>query len=72
MHHGGHAFDLIRRFLAKGFDVRAAFMEVKQEGAKTEQLAAGVLVHLASGGPEQEARVRTELLTKYPTTEVER
>ncbi len=67
VHHGGHAFDLIRRFLARGFTVRAAFMEAKEEGAPNEQLAVGVLVQLESGGPVEEARTRAGLLTKYPS-----
>lgn len=66
VHQGGHAFDLIRRFFARGFDVRAAFMEVQGEGVSNAKLIPYVLVQIASGGPEQEARVRAELLTKYP------
>lgn len=67
VHHGGHAFDLLRRFFAKGFDVRAAFIEVKGESTSNTQLVPYALVQLASGGSDQEAQVRAELLTKYPS-----
>ena len=67
VHHGGHAFDLLRRFFARGFDVRAAFIEVQGEGISNAQLIPYILVQLASGGPDQEAQARAELLTKYPT-----
>jgi hypothetical protein len=63
---GGHAADLLKRFLANGFRVRAAFMVVQGSGEKGQQVAATVLEHLAWSGPEQEGRVRAELLTKYP------
>lgn len=66
VHQGGHAFDLLRRFFGRGFEVRAAFIEVQGERSTSEQLAASVLVQLASGGPVEEARTRAELLTKYP------
>ena len=69
VHHGGHAFDLLRRFFAKGFDVRAAFIEVQGERSSSAQLVPYALVQLASGGSDQEARVRAELLTKYPARE---
>ncbi len=63
---GGHAADLLRRFLAQGFRVRAAFVVVQGSGEKGQQLAPSVVEHLAWGSPEQEAKVRAELLTKYP------
>lgn len=66
MQQGGHAADLLRRFIANGFRVRAAFVVVQGSGEKGQQLAPAVLEHLAWSGPEQEARVRAELLTKYP------
>ena len=66
VHHGGHAFDLLRRFLARAFDVRAAFMEVQGEGIANAQIIPYILVRLASGGPDQEAQARAELLAKYP------
>jgi hypothetical protein len=67
---GGHAADLLRRFIANGFRVRAAFVVVQGSGEKGQQLAPAVLEHLAWSGPEQEARVWAELLTKYPPAEV--
>lgn len=69
---GGHAADLLRRFLAQGFQVRAAFMVVLGSGERGQQLAPAVLEHLAWSGPEQEARVRAELLSKYPAQELSR
>ena len=57
---------MLRRFIANGFRVRAAFVVVQGSGEKGQQLAPAVLEHLAWSGPEQEARVRAELLTKYP------
>jgi len=66
VHHGGHAFDLLRRFFGRGFDVRAAFIEVQGEGTTNTQIVPYALVQLASGGPDQEAQARTELLNKYP------
>lgn len=66
VHHGGHAFDLLRRFFARGFDVRAAFIEVQGDTSTNSQLVPYVLVQLASGGAYQEAQARAELLTKYP------
>ncbi|SDZ01397.1 hypothetical protein [Hymenobacter psychrophilus] len=66
VHQGGHAADLLRRFCAQGFKVRAAFMVVAGSGEKGQQLAPAILEHLAWSGPEQEAKVRAELLTKYP------
>ena len=69
---GGHAADLLRRFLAQGFQVRAAFVVVQGSGERGQQLAPAVLEHLAWSGPEQEARVRAELLSKYPAQELSR
>lgn len=69
---GGHAADLLRRFLAQGFKIRAAFVVVQGSGERGQQLAPAVLEHLAWSGPEQEARVRAELLSKYPAQELSR
>lgn len=63
---GGHAADLLKRFLAQGFKVRAAFVVVQGSGDRGQQLAATTLEHLAWSGAEQEARVRAELLNKFP------
>ena len=52
--------------------MRAAFIEVKGERTTNTQIVPYALVQLASGGPEQEARARAELLTKYPPAEVEK
>lgn len=72
VHHGGHAFDLLRRFFARGFDVRAAFIELQGQGTTNTQLVPYALVQLASGGPDKEAEARADLLSKYPTQEVTR
>lgn len=63
---GGHAADLLRRFLIQGFSIRAAFMVVQGSGNKGQKLAPTSLEHLAWSTPEQEAQVRAELLSKYP------
>lgn len=47
--------------------MRAAFMEVQGEGISNAQIVPYALVQISSGGPDQEALVRAELLTKYPT-----
>lgn len=47
-------------------------MVVQGSGERGQQLAPAVLEHLAWSGAEQEARVRAELLTKYPPAEVEK
>jgi len=52
--------------------VRAAFVVVQGSGEKGQQVAPSVLEHLAWSGPEQEARVRAELLSKYPLRELSR
>jgi hypothetical protein len=44
-------------------------MVVQGSREKGQQLAADMLEHLAWSGPEQEGRVRDELLTKYPPRE---
>ncbi|RZK41654.1 MAG: hypothetical protein EOO61_05860 [Hymenobacter sp.] len=69
---GGHAADLLRRFLAQGFRVRAAFIVVQGSGERGQQLAPSVLEHLAWSSTEQEAQVRAELLAKYPGAELSR
>lgn len=46
--------------------MRAAFIEVQGEGTTNTQIVPYALVQLASGGPDQEAQARTELLNKYP------
>lgn len=66
VHHGGHAFDLLRRFFARGFDVRAAFIELEGQSSTNTQLMPYALVQLASGGPDEEVKSRAELLSKYP------
>jgi hypothetical protein len=58
--------DLLRRFLAQGFRVRAAFVVVAGSGEKGQQLAPAVLEHLAWSSAEEETRVRAELLKRYP------
>jgi len=72
VHQGGHAADLLKRFLGKGFSIRAAFLVVEGSGGRGQQLAPAVLEHLAWSGPEQEAQVRAELLSKYPAQELSR
>lgn len=66
VHHGGHAADLITRFMGKGFTIRAAFMVVEGSGTKGVQLAPVVLEHLAWSPGEMVARVKDELLTRFP------
>jgi hypothetical protein len=52
--------------MGKGYKVRAAFMVVEGSGAKGMQLAQPVLEHLAWSSGEVVARVRGELLTRFP------
>jgi DNA primase len=52
--------------MGAGFKVRAAFMVVEGSGAKGIQLAQPVLEHLAWSSGEMVARVRSELLTRFP------
>ena len=66
VHQGGHAADLITKFMADGFKVRAAFMVVEGSGTRGMQLAQPVLEHLAWSSGEVVASVRGELLTKFP------
>lgn len=66
VHHGGHAADLITRFMGKAFTIRAAFMVVEGSGTKGVQLAPVVLEHLAWSSREMVARVKDELLTRFP------
>ncbi len=66
MQQGGHAADLLRRFLARGFSIRAAFVVMQGSGEKGQRLAPTVLEYLAWSSPEQEAQVRAELLSQYP------
>ena len=66
VHQGGHAADLITKFMADGFKVRAAFMVVEGSGTRGMQLAQPVLEHLAWSSGEVVASVRSELLTRFP------
>ena len=66
VHQGGHAADLITRFMGAGYKVRAAFMVVEGSGTKGMQLAQVVLEHLAWSTGEVVASVRNELLTRFP------
>lgn len=66
VHQGGHAADLITRFMGKGFKVRAAFMVVEGSGDRGMRLAQLVLEHLAWSSGEVVAAVRNELLIKFP------
>ena len=66
VHQGGHAADLITKFMADGFKVRAAFMVVEGSGTRGMQLAQPVLEHLAWSSGEVVASVRSELLARFP------
>ena len=69
VHQGGHAADLITKFMGDGFKVRAAFMVVEGSGTRGMQLAQVVLEHLAWSSGDVVAKVRGELLTKFPLIE---
>ena len=69
VHQGGHAVDLITRFMGAGYKVRAAFVVVEGSGTRGVQLAQVVLEHLAWSSGEVVSRVRGELLAKFPEIE---
>lgn len=66
---GGHAVDLLLRFMSKGFRVRAAFVVNNEVGGKGIRIGATQIEQLASLGKEVEARVRAEILKNHPSRE---
>lgn len=66
---GGHAVDLLLRFMGKGFRMKAVFIVNNTVGGRGSRIGATQIEQLASMGREVEAKVRAQVLSNHPPGE---
>jgi len=66
VHHGGHAADLLTKFISKGLTIKAAYMVGGTGGERGVQLGRGELAYLTCTREVDQARARAILLSKFP------